>query len=101
VDDLSEKRLPLAREAMTAAAVKAPGHEPFQFAPYLRAAITFWRLQEEAAQSAGDMTAHVEAVAERITHEDHFRRISGRSFHTVNDAISLDDINALPNPKQQ
>jgi len=87
-------KLELARRTMEAAADKAAGPTE-QFAPYLRAAIAYWRLQEDAAQNAGDMTAHLEAVTQRINHEDSFRRVAGRSYHTVTDAISLDDVNAL------
>ncbi len=87
-----------ARQSMLAAADKAPSGQRDSFAPYLRAAIIFWRLQEQAAQESSDMTAQVEAVAERITCEEHFRNIVGRSFHTVTDAISYDDIRALPDP---
>ena len=77
---------------MEVAAGKASG--PVEsFAPYLRAAIAYWRLQEEALQ--GDMTAQVEAVTQRITHEDAFRWVTGRSYHTVTDAISFDDVNSL------
>ena len=83
---------------MLAAADKAPSGQRDLFAPYLRAAIIFWRLQEEAAQESDDMTAQVDAVAERITCEEHFRSVAGRSFHTETDAVSLDDVRALPDP---
>jgi len=83
-----------ARRTMQAAADKAAGPTD-QFAPFLRAAIAYWRVKEDAAQKAGDMTAHLEAVTQRITHEDSFRRVAGRSYHTVTDAISFDDVNAL------
>lgn len=82
---------------MEGAAAKAPG-SPNAFSPYLRAAIVYWRLQEEAARSAGSVKVEVEAVAERITAEDAFRDIAGRSFNTVIDAITLDEVLDLPDP---
>jgi hypothetical protein len=85
-----------ARQIMQSAAAKAPG-DPESFAPYLRAAIAYWRQQEEAAQEAGDMTAQVEAVTQRVECEDRFRDIAGRSYHTVSDAITYEQVMALPN----
>jgi hypothetical protein len=81
-----------AQRTMEAAFAKAQPSDPQQYAPYLRAAITYWRLREEDARSRGDAAVELEAVARRIRFEDRFREVSGRSFHTVNDAISYEEV---------
>jgi hypothetical protein len=90
-----EQAIAESERVMQAAAAKAPG-DVDQFAPYLRAAIIYWRLRAEAAQAADDSEALVEATTERITYEDLFRDATGRSFHTTNDAIDYADVVALP-----
>ncbi len=82
---------------MRLAAAKAPG-DVNSFAPYLRAAITYWRMRAEAAQESDDASALVEATTERIVCEDQFREITGRSFHLIVDAIAYDELSSLPDP---
>ncbi len=89
------ERIAEAERTMRLAVTKAPG-DPTSFAPYLRAAINLWRLRAEAAQQSDDASALVEATTERIICEDHFREITGRSFHLVEDAISYADVLLLP-----
>ncbi len=96
--DSQETSVAHARQIMDAVAAKAPAGGVESFAPYLRAAITYWRFVEESARAARDMQAELDAVALRITSEDRFRRVEGRSFNTVADAITIDDVHALPNP---
>jgi hypothetical protein len=89
-DSVTESQL-----IMEAAAKKAPGGSVETYAPYLRAAIAYWRLKEK---STDDMAAQVEAVTRRITLEEQFRGVAGRSYHTVTDAITAADVAALPEP---
>jgi hypothetical protein len=84
-----------AERTMTAAAAKAPA-DPMTFTPYLRAAIGYWRLREEAARVADESAAYLEATTERILCEDQFRLLVGRSFHLKDDHISFSDAAALP-----
>lgn len=78
---------------------KVPPEQPLEaFAPYLRSAIIYWRLQGDATKDADDMTGFLDATTQRIVHEEHFRSVVGRSFHTQIDAISYDEVLALPDP---
>jgi hypothetical protein len=83
-----------ALRTMEAALGNAPS-DPQQYAPYLRAAIAYWRLREEDARSKGDAAIELEAVAQRITFENDFREVSGRSYHSVNDAITYEEVSRV------
>jgi hypothetical protein len=91
------ERLTSAEQTMAIAAAKAPASVE-SFVPYLKAAIAYWRLKEEAAQDAEDMDGHVEAVTQRLALEERFREIVGRSYHPAMDAISLADVTGLDEP---
>jgi hypothetical protein len=92
------EQLASAEQTMAIAAAKAPASVE-SFVPYLKAAIAYWRLKEEAAQEVEDMDRHVEAVTHRLTLEERFREVVGRDYHASTDAISLVDAEALPEPK--
>jgi hypothetical protein len=75
-----------AEKTMAIAAAKAPASVE-SFVPYLKAAIAYWRLKEEAAREVEDMNGHLEAVTQRLTLEERFREIVGRSYNVTTDAI--------------
>jgi hypothetical protein len=81
-----------ALRTMEAALASARPGDPQQYVPYLRAAIAYWRLKEEGARLSGDAADELEAVAQRITFENQFREVCGRSFHTINDAITYEEV---------
>jgi hypothetical protein len=86
-----------AEQTMAIAAAKAPASVE-SFVPYLKAAIAYWRLKEEAAQESDDMDGHVEAVTQRLILEERFREVVGRNHNAAIDAISLFEARALPEP---
>jgi hypothetical protein len=81
-----------ALRTMEVAQTNANPGDPRQYVPYLRAAISYWRLKEENARSSGDPATELDAVAQRITLENQFREVCGRSFHTINDAITYEEV---------
>jgi hypothetical protein len=87
-------QLASAEQTMAIAAAKAPASVE-SFVPYLKAAIAYWRLKEQVAQNAEDMDVHVEAVTQRLTLEERFREVVGRSYLPTMDAISLAEVAAL------
>jgi hypothetical protein len=88
-----QDQLASAEQTMAIAAAKAPASVE-SFVPYLKAAIAYWRLKEEEAREVEDMSGHLEAVTQRLTLEERFREIVGRSYNVTTDAISLAEAEA-------